>query len=85
MQEGLLPEHGRELITDTLEQFLNGGRVANEGDSHLGSARSNVALSGQDVVGDPLDEVGRVLILDVLHLLLDLFHRDFTTEDSSNL
>ena len=32
------------------------------------------------VVGDPLDEVGGVLILDVEHLLVDLLHGHASTE-----
>ena len=31
MQESLSSEHGSELITDTLEELLDGGRVANKG------------------------------------------------------
>ena len=30
VEEGLAPEHGSELLTDTLEQFLDGCCVANE-------------------------------------------------------
>lgn len=37
-------------------------------------------LSSRDVSGDPLDEVGRVLALDSLDLLLDLLHRDLSSE-----
>src|ERR1700761_736408 len=31
MQESLSSEHGGELVPDTLEELLDGGRVANEG------------------------------------------------------
>ena len=84
MQESFPLEHGSELVADASEQLLNGGRVAQESDGHLETTRGNVTLSGQHVVGDPLDEVSRVLVLDVLHLLLDLLHGNLTTEDSSN-
>ena len=84
MQEGLALEHGRELVADTLEELLDGGRVSEESNSHLGCPWRNVTLSGEDVVGDPLDEVRRVLVLNVLHLLLDLLHGDAATEDSSD-
>jgi len=84
MQEGLALEHGSELVTDTLEELLDSSRVSEESDSHLEATRRNVALSGEDVVGDPLDEVGRVLVLDVLHLLLDILHGDLATEDGGH-
>lgn len=85
MQESLALEHGGELVADTLEELLDGGRVSEEGDGHLRRPWGNVTLSGEDVVGDPLDEVGRVLALDVLHLLLDLLHGDLATEDGGDL
>jgi hypothetical protein len=81
MQESLTPEHSRELISDTLEQLLNTGGVTNKGRAHLQPAGRDRAESGLHVVGDPLNEVGRVLVLDVAHLVLDLLHRDLTTED----
>ena len=84
MQESLTFEHGSELVADTLEELLDGSRVTEERNGHLETARRNVTLRGEDVVGNPLDEVSRVLVLDVLHLLLDLLHRDLATEDSRN-
>lgn len=45
---------------------------------------SNVALRREDVVWDPLHEVGAVLVLDDLHLILDLLHRDLATEVGSD-
>jgi hypothetical protein len=79
MQESLSSEHSSELITDTLEQFLDRSRVTDEGRGHLETARRNGAKGGLDVVGDPLDEVGGVLVLDVSHLVLDFLHGDLTT------
>lgn len=46
MQEGLATEHGSELVADTLEELLDGGRVTEEGNSHLLAAGSNVTLRG---------------------------------------
>lgn len=54
MQESLASEHGRELIRDTLEDLLNGGVVADEGDCHLKAAGWDVTLSELNIVGDPL-------------------------------
>ena len=80
MQESLAPEHGSELVSDTLEELLDGGGVTDKGGRHLEAARGHGAKRGLDVVGDPLNEVGRVLVLDVAHLVLDLLHGDLTTE-----
>lgn len=85
MQESLALEHGRELVADTLEQLLDRCRVAEERDRHLVATGRNVALCRQHVVRDPLHEVRRVLVLHVLHLLLNLLHRDLATEDGSDL
>lgn len=85
MQEGFPPEHSRELLANTLEQLLDSGRVTQEGDSHLEATGGNVTLSSKHVVGDPLDEVSRVLSLHVLHLLFDFLHGNLTTEHGGNL
>jgi hypothetical protein len=84
VKESLALEHGRELVGDTLEEFLDSGRVADEGNSHLETTRSNVALSSEHVAWDPFDEVGRVLLLDVVHLFLDLLHGHLSAEHSSD-
>ena len=84
MQESLPLEHGRELVADAAEKFLNGSRVTEERHGHLQATGRDVTLGGEHVVGDPLDEVCRVLVLNILHLLLNLLHRDLATEDSSN-
>ena len=81
VEESLAAEHGRELLRDALEQLLDGRRVADESGRHLETARRDVAHGRLDVVGDPLDEVGRVLVLDVEHLLVDLLHRHASAED----
>jgi hypothetical protein len=81
MQESLTPEHSRELVSDALEQLLDGGRVTNEGRAHLQSTGRDRAESGLHVVGDPLNEVGGVLVLHVAHLVLNLLHGDLSTED----
>merc|ERR1712039_851046 len=63
MQESLAPEHGCELLGDALEELLDGGAVADKGGGHLETTWWDVADGGLDVVGDPLDEVGGVLVL----------------------
>ena len=81
MKESLATEHGGELVADALEEFLDGGAVADEGARHLEAARRDRAEGRLDVVRDPLDEVVRVLVLDVAHLILDLLHRHLAAED----
>ena len=71
MEEGLSSEHSGELFSDSLEHFLDSGGVTQEGNGHLQSLGGNVANGGFDVVGDPFDEVRRVLVLNVKHLLVD--------------
>ena len=72
MEEGLSSEHGGELFSDSLEHFLDGGGVTEEGNGHLESLWWDIANSRLDVVWDPLNEVRRVLVLDVKHLLVNL-------------
>ena len=84
MQESLTPEHSGELLGDTLEEFLDGSAVTNEGGGHLKSTWWDVTDSGLDVVGDPFNEVAAVLVLDVQHLFIDLLHGHTSTEHSCN-
>merc|ERR1719438_778526 len=72
MEESFSSEHSSELLGDPLEQLLDGGGVANEGGSHLETSWWNVTDRSLDIVGDPFNKVGAVLVLDVQHLLIDL-------------
>merc|ERR1711934_1213524 len=72
VEEGLAAEHAGELLGDALPHLLHGGGVADEGGGHLEALGRDVAHGGLDVVGDPLDEVRRVLVDHVEHLLVDL-------------
>ena len=80
----LSSEHGSELFRDSLEELLDGSGVTNEGGSHLETSWWNVTDSCLDIVGNPLDEVGRVLVLDIEHLLVHLLHGHATTENGSD-
>ena len=71
VKEGFAPEHGGELLGDALEHLLHRGGVANERSRHLEALGRDVAHGGLDIVGDPLHEVGGVLVLDVQELLVD--------------
>merc|ERR1712073_123799 len=81
VEEGLAAEHGGELLTNTLEHLLDGSGVTEEGNSHLEALRRDIADGRLDVVGDPLNEVRGVLVLDVEHLLVDLLGGHAATED----
>merc|ERR1712066_495549 len=82
VEEGLAAEHGGELLRDSLEQLLDGGRVADEGGGHLETSGRDVADGGLDVVGDPFHEVRTVLVLDSQHLLVHLLHGHPSSEHS---
>ena len=56
-------EHSGELLGDPLVQLLDGGGVADEGGGHGETSRGDVTHRSLDVIGDPLHEVGRVLVL----------------------
>jgi len=72
VEETFAAEHGRELFGDALEQFLDGGAVADECCRHLEASWWDVADRRLDVVWNPLDKVAAVLVLHVQHLLVDL-------------
>lgn len=82
MEESLSPEHSSELLGNSLEHLLDGSGVSDEGSRHLKPIGGNVADGRLDVVGDPLDEVGGVFVLNVKHLLVDLFGGDPSSKHS---
>ncbi len=84
MEESLSSEHSSELFSDSLEHFLDGSWVSNEGNGHLQSLGRNIANGWFNVVGDPLDEVRRVLVLDVQHLLVNFFGWHSSSEDGGS-
>jgi len=84
VQESLSPEHGGELLADSLEELLDGGGVTNEGGGHFEASWWDVANGGLHVVRDPFDEVAAVLVLDVQHLLVDLLHGHASSEHGGN-
>jgi len=84
VKEGLSSEHSGELLGHTLEELLDGGGVTNEGTGHLEASWWDVANGSLDVVWDPFDEVRRVLVLDVEHLLVNFLHGHTSSEDGGN-
>ena len=58
--------------------------LTDEGRRHLQTTWWNITDGCLHVVRDPFDEVGRVLVLYVQHLLVDLLHGHAATEDGSD-
>src|ERR1700761_88826 len=65
MQESLTLEHSGELVRNTLKELLNGSRVPNERNGHLKSTRRDITLRSENILRNPFNEVGRVLLLDL--------------------
>merc|ERR550537_472220 len=84
MQECLAAEHGCEILSDTLEHLLDCCGIPQECHCHLQTLGRNIADSGLDVVGNPLHKVGRVLVLHIQHLLVDLLGRHTSTEEGGS-
>ena len=80
VEEGSAPEHGRELLAHPLEWLLHGRVVAHKDGRHLEPARRDVAHRSLHVVGDPLDEVPAVFVLDIEHLLVHFLHGHLSSE-----
>ena len=57
VEEGLSPEHGGELLGDSLEELLDGCGVTDEGRRHLETAWRDVTHRSLDVVWDPFHKV----------------------------
>jgi hypothetical protein len=55
-QESLTTEHGAELFANSLEEFLNRGRVTDESRRHFQSSGRNTAGSSKDIIGDPFND-----------------------------
>jgi len=68
-------------FSDSLEHLLDSGGVTQEGHGHLESLGGDVTNGGLDVVGDPFNEVRRVLVLDVQHLLVDFLGGHSSSEE----
>jgi len=81
MEESLSSEHSGELLANTLEHLLDSGGVSEEGHGHLETLGGDITDGGLDVVGNPLNEVRGVLVLDVEHLLVDLLGGHASSEE----
>ena len=84
VEEGLPTEHGSELFSYPLEKLLDGSGVTDEGGGHLEATGRDVADGSFDIVGDPFNKVGRVLVLDVEQLFVHLLHGHTAAEDAGD-
>merc|ERR1712194_252767 len=84
VEESLAAEHERELLGHALEHLLDGGGVSEERGGHLQALRRDVAHGRLDVVGNPLNEVRAVLVLNVAHLLVDFLGGHAATEHTGS-
>merc|ERR1740138_1412618 len=79
-----IPPKGLKMsVGDALHHLLHAGGVAAEADRHLEAFGRDVADGALEVVGDPLDEVGGVLVLHVEHLLVDLLGGHAAAEEGA--
>ena len=76
-KQNILPCYGYSL-----EHLLDSCRIASECHGHLQSLWWDVAHGCFDVVWDPFNEVGRVLVLNVKHLFVHFLGRHTSTEES---
>jgi hypothetical protein len=81
VEESLSSKHGSELFSNTLEHFLDGSGVTKEGNSHFESLGGNITNGRFNVVGNPFDEVRRVLVLNVQHLFINFFGRHSSSKE----
>merc|ERR1719412_916923 len=84
MQESFTSEHSSKLFRNTLEKFLDCGGVSDKGGGHFQTTGRNVTNGSLHIVGNPLNEVRAVLVLDVEHLLIDFFHGHTSSEHGSD-
>ena len=84
MKESLSAKHSGELLGYPLEELLDGGGVTHKSGGHLETSGRDVADGRLNIVGNPLHEIGGVLVLDVEHLLVDLLHGHPTAEHGGN-
>ncbi len=82
MEESLSSKHSSELLTNSLEHFLNSSWVTNESGRHLQPIWRNVTNRGLDVVWNPFNKVRRVFVLYIKHLFVNFFSGDSSSKHS---
>jgi hypothetical protein len=81
MEEGLSSEHSSELLTNSLEHFLDSSRVTNKSNSHFKTFWWDITNGGFDVVWNPFNEIRRVFVLDIQHLFVNFFGGHSSSEE----
>jgi len=69
------------LFGDSLEHFLDGGGVTDEGNGHLETLGGDIANGRFNVIGDPFNEIRAVLVLDVEHLFVNFLGGHSSSEE----
>ena len=82
MEESLSSEHSSELLTDSLEHFLDSSWVTDESNRHFKTFWWDITNRWFNVIWNPFTEVRSIFILDVKHLLINFFGRHSTSEHS---
>mmetsp|Transcript_33930 Transcript_33930/g.39898 ORF Transcript_33930/g.39898 Transcript_33930/m.39898 type:complete len:209 (-) Transcript_33930:614-1240(-) len=82
MKECLTTEHGCELFSYALPYFLDSSGVSYECGGHLETLWWDVTDCCLHVVRDPFNEVRRILVNYVEHLLINLLGGHATTEET---
>ena len=59
------------MPSNSLENLLDGSRISNKGSGQLESFGGNITDRILDVIWDPFNEVRRIIVLDIAHLLMD--------------
>ncbi|KAJ4954384.1 hypothetical protein NE237_011167 [Protea cynaroides] len=80
MQERFPSKHHHELLRKPSEHLQDRRRIPHERRRHRKSRRRDIINTRFYVVGYPLDEMKRDLVLNVEHLLIDLFCTHLSTE-----
>jgi hypothetical protein len=57
MEESLSSEHSSKLFSNSLEHFLDSGRVTNECNGHFKTFWWDITDGGFDVIWDPLNKI----------------------------
>jgi len=82
MEESLSSEHSSKLFSNSLEHFLDGGWVSDECNRHFKTLWWDITDGGFDVIWDPFNKIGGVLVLDIKHLFIDFFGWHSSSEHS---
>jgi len=82
MEESLSSEHSGELFSNSLEHFLNSCGVTKECNCHLESLWWDITNCRFNIIWDPFNEIRRIFVLNIKHLLVNFFSGHSSSEHS---